>query len=83
MLAIENLTGVVANNPETPILNNLNLHFPEGEINVLFGSNRSGKTILIQTLMGFSQYKIQNDSIQFNDQKDSRIEKVYPLEHLD
>lgn len=68
MLTIENLSVVVATNPEIQILNNLNLRIPEGEIHVLFGPNGSGKTTLIQTLMGFPQYKIQNGSIKFKDE---------------
>ncbi|MFX0085534.1 MAG: ABC transporter ATP-binding protein [Candidatus Hodarchaeota archaeon] len=65
MLTIENLTVEVEDDPNNPILTNLNLHIPEGEIHVLFGPNGSGKTTLLQTIMGFPQYKIQTGSIIF------------------
>ena len=81
MLEIENLTVEVRNDPGNAILQNLNLHIPDGEIHVLFGPNGSGKSTLIQTLMGFPQYKVVSGSMKFKgvDISLSRISRAYSL----
>jgi Fe-S cluster assembly ATP-binding protein len=62
MLLIEDLKVEV---DKKEILKNVNLHIPEGETHILFGPNGSGKTSLMLTIMGFSNYKITHGRITF------------------
>jgi len=47
------------------ILHKINLEVPEGEVHAVFGPNGSGKTSLMMTIMGFSNYKITSGKIIF------------------
>jgi len=47
------------------VLQNVNLHIPEGETHILFGPNGSGKTSLMLTIMGYSGYKVTRGRITF------------------
>ncbi|MCD4671939.1 MAG: ABC transporter ATP-binding protein [Anaerolineaceae bacterium] len=47
------------------ILNKINIEVPEGEVHAIFGPNGSGKTSLMMTIMGFSDYKITSGKIIF------------------
>lgn len=62
MLRIEELRVEVGGKE---ILKNVNMDIPEGETHVLFGPNGSGKTSLMMTLMGFSNYRITHGKIVF------------------
>ncbi len=52
----------------TQILSHLNLSIPEGEVHALFGQNGSGKTSLMMTIMGFSNYTVTKGKILFKGQ---------------
>ncbi len=62
MLHIEDLKVEVGGKE---ILQNVNLHIPEGETHILFGPNGSGKTSLMLTIMGFAGYKVTHGKIIF------------------
>ena len=62
MLQIEELKVEVGGKT---ILNNVNMEIPKGETHVLFGTNGSGKTSLMMTIMGFSGYNMTHGKIIF------------------
>ncbi len=62
MLKVENLSVSVG---DTQILKDLSLNIGEGETHVLFGLNGSGKTSLLQTIMGNPKYRVDRGRILF------------------
>ncbi|WP_320008409.1 ABC transporter ATP-binding protein [Maridesulfovibrio sp.] len=62
MLKIEDLH---VNIGDKEVIKGLNLHIKEGETFILFGPNGSGKTSLLMTLMGFSNYNVTKGKITF------------------
>ena len=48
------------------ILNHVDLAVPKGKVHVLLGPNGSGKTSLIQTILGFSNCKVVSGKIWFD-----------------
>lgn len=62
MLRLENVSVEVDGRK---ILNNVNIHIKEGEVQVLFGPNGTGKSTLVGAIMGFSRYKILDGKIFF------------------
>ncbi|MFH0810755.1 MAG: ABC transporter ATP-binding protein [Pseudomonadota bacterium] len=65
MLIIEDLHVSVA---ENKILKGVSLNIGEGETHVLFGLNGSGKTSLLQTVMGNPKYRVDHGRILFKDE---------------
>jgi len=63
VLKIEDLSVEIAGKR---ILCNVDLTVPKGEVHVLFGPNGSGKTSLIQTILGFSSCKVVSGKILFD-----------------
>jgi len=63
ILKLEDLSVEIAGKR---ILNHVDLAVPKGEVHVLFGPNGSGKTSLIQTILGFSSYKVISGKILFD-----------------
>ncbi|MBU4184916.1 MAG: ABC transporter ATP-binding protein [Proteobacteria bacterium] len=61
-LQIEELKVEVGNKT---ILQNVNMEIPKGETHILFGPNGSGKTSLMMTIMGFSDYNVTHGKITF------------------
>ncbi len=59
---IENLKVSLA---DREVLKGINLEIKPGEVHVLFGPNGSGKTSLLMTLMGFSNYRVTEGTINF------------------
>ncbi len=62
MLRIEDLKVEVGGKE---VLQKVNLHIPSGETHILFGPNGSGKTSLMMTIMGYSNYKVTRGRITF------------------
>ncbi len=65
MLKVDNLVVEVDNKE---ILKGIDFELKDNEIGVIFGQNGSGKSTFIQTLMGFSDYKVKNGQIFFENQ---------------
>jgi len=63
ILKIENLSVEVAGKR---VLEDVNLEIPKGEAHVLFGPNGCGKTSLIMSILGFSNYRVVSGKILFN-----------------
>lgn len=63
VLKIEDLSVEIAGKR---ILCNVDLTVPKGEVHALFGPNGSGKTSLIQTILGFSSCKVVSGKIWFD-----------------
>ena len=63
VLKLEDLSVEIAGKR---ILNHVDLAVPKGEVHVLFGPNGSGKTSLIQTILGFSSCKVISGKIWFD-----------------
>lgn len=63
ILQIDGLTVEVAGKR---VLEDVNLEIPEGEVHVLFGPNGCGKTSLILSILGFSNYRVVSGKILFN-----------------
>jgi Fe-S cluster assembly ATP-binding protein len=64
VLKIENLKVSLG---DREVLKSVNLEIKPGEAHVLFGPNGSGKTSLLMTLMGFSNYRVTEGTINFKD----------------
>ncbi len=62
-LEVENLSVKVGGKK---ILDDINLHVPEGETSILFGPNGSGKTTLLMTIAGLPDYKVTKGIIRLN-----------------
>lgn len=62
MLLIEDLKVEVGGKE---ILKNVNMEIPRGETHILFGPNGGGKTSLMMTIIGFSNYKVTRGRIVF------------------
>ncbi|MEM2876423.1 MAG: ABC transporter ATP-binding protein [Candidatus Bathyarchaeia archaeon] len=62
MLKVEGLCVEVEGKP---VLKDVNLEIPDGEVHVLFGPNGSGKTSLIKSILGFPSYKVISGKIWF------------------
>jgi putative ABC transport system ATP-binding protein len=70
MLSIRGLTQSLpfrANN----ILNNINLELKEGELCIIIGNNRSGKSMLLKTIMG--EYKTDSGEIYLDGKEISKF----------
>lgn len=78
MFEINNLI-VKADNKE--ILHGVNLYVPDGEVHAIFGPNGSGKSVLIRSIMGYPEYKIQKGTILFN-QNDLSDLSIHERVHL-
>jgi Fe-S cluster assembly ATP-binding protein len=66
MLKIKNLTIKVKGKP---VVKNLNLSLKKGEIQAILGPNAAGKSSLIKTIMGLSDYQISQGEIWFKNKK--------------
>ncbi|SME92943.1 ABC transporter ATP-binding protein [Desulfovibrio gilichinskyi] len=78
MLKIEDLHVKIG---DKTVINGLDLHIKEGETFILFGPNGSGKTSLLMTLMGFSNYKVTSGKIIFKG-KDITYAPIYERARL-
>ncbi len=76
MLEIKNLKikirrqagdGIIDNNTDTIILNNINLSMEPGKVYVLNGRNGSGKSSLLSAIMGHPNYEIVEGEIFISD----------------
>ncbi|PDM26791.1 ABC transporter ATP-binding protein [Candidatus Bathyarchaeota archaeon B24-2] len=65
MLRVEELTVEVDGKP---VLRDINLEVPKGEVHVLFGPNGSGKSSLIMSILGFPAYRVVSGRILFKGQ---------------
>ena len=65
MLEIQNLS-VKLEETDDEVLKNISLSIGEGEVHYLTGRNGSGKSSLLQTIMGHSDYNISSGSIRYN-----------------
>jgi Fe-S cluster assembly ATP-binding protein len=50
---------------EKKLLHNVNLTLPVGEVHALLGPNGCGKTTLLMTIMGYTQYRVTQGHIYF------------------
>ena len=73
MLKVENLTVSIQNKI---VVKNANFHIPTGETHVLFGLNGSGKTSLLQAIMGNPKFKIEEGRIIFKGTNPDRVGSV-------
>lgn len=64
-IEIKNLHVVVADEPETKILNGVDLTVNQGEIHALMGPNGSGKSTLANVLAGNPAYEVTEGEILF------------------
>lgn len=71
MLKIENLSVQIAGKE---VLTGINLELKKGERLALLGPNGSGKTSLLMTLAGFSEYKITRGDIIFKGKKINELD---------
>ncbi len=78
MLKIEDLHVKIG---DKTVINGLDLHIKEGETFILFGPNGSGKTSLLMTLMGFSNYEVTSGKIIFKG-KDITYAPIYERARL-
>lgn len=62
MLKIEDLHVSIG---DKEVITGLDLHIKDGETFILFGPNGSGKTSLLMTIMGFSNYRVTQGKIIF------------------
>ena len=62
-LRVEGLTVEVDGRP---VLRDVSLEVPEGEVHVLLGPNGSGKSSLLMSILGFSRYRVKSGRIIFN-----------------
>ncbi|MBF9051737.1 ATP-binding cassette domain-containing protein [Roseobacter sp. HKCCD9010] len=65
MLEMRNLTVVVG---DTPVLSDIDLSLPEGELHVLLGPNGSGKSSLLASIMGLPPYEVVAGEILYDGQ---------------
>jgi ATP-binding cassette subfamily C exporter for protease/lipase len=73
---ILNDVSVEVKNKKTPILNRINLQFPEGTITVVLGASGSGKSTLARVLLGIQQVtsgKVVLDNHEINSWNRSEI----------
>jgi Fe-S cluster assembly ATP-binding protein len=70
VLTITNLS-VKSNGSE--ILKGVDLKINKGEVQALLGPNASGKTTLVQTIMGFPNYKVTSGKISFRRKNITRL----------
>ncbi|MCD6529718.1 ABC transporter ATP-binding protein [Candidatus Bathyarchaeota archaeon] len=70
MLKVEGLTVEVEGKP---VLKNVDLEVPKGEVHVLFGPNGSGKSSLIMSILGFPAYKVVSGKILFKGRDITRL----------
>jgi len=56
------------------LLDHLNLTVPYGEVHALLGQNGSGKTSLMMTIMGFSDYEVTQGRIIFKGQDITKLD---------
>lgn len=63
MLKIDKLSATAG---DKKILNNFNLMINDGEIHAIMGPNGVGKSTLSRVIMGDSNYKVTNGSMEFN-----------------
>lgn len=78
MLQIEDLHVSI---DDREVLQGVSLEIKEGETFILFGPNGSGKTSLLMTLMGFSNYKVTRGKITFKG-KDITHAQIYERARL-
>jgi Fe-S cluster assembly ATP-binding protein len=67
MLQIKNLTVKLSEN-DSNVLENISLSFKEGEIHLIKGRNGSGKSSLVNTIMGNPDYKVVEGEINLKTQ---------------
>jgi Fe-S cluster assembly ATP-binding protein len=55
------------------VLKGINITVPDVETHILFGTNGSGKTSLLMSIRGYTQYKITKGFITFNSIKQDSL----------
>jgi Fe-S cluster assembly ATP-binding protein len=65
-LHIDNLSASVEGKP---ILNNLSLDLPKGEVHAIMGPNGSGKSTLSKVLSGHPSYEVTSGSAMLDDKE--------------
>ena len=65
------LSDISVSIKRTNILQNINLHVPEGSVVGLIGRNGAGKTTLMRTVMGF--LRVDKGKIRFQDQSLTKL----------